>query len=165
MSHEKDGKETLAGVEGENAAVLAYFGLAAYWGQVLENTLVQVLSLAARLTGEVALPTEIATLELANQKKTLGTLLRKLHLSITMPDTIEEVVDQALEQRNFLTHHFFRERDEDLKVPEGRVRMIEELRGIRETICQANEYMILTGKVLHMGIVHDAEHPPASQPT
>jgi hypothetical protein len=37
MSHEKDGKETLAAVEGESAAVLAYFGLFRFYVQAPEK--------------------------------------------------------------------------------------------------------------------------------
>jgi len=39
---------------------------------------------------------------------TLGYMLRQIRRSINFDETIIGIIDEALEKRNYLTHHFFR---------------------------------------------------------
>jgi hypothetical protein len=45
----------------------------------------------------------------------------------TVPNDLEGLLTEALKKRNFLTHHFFRERAELFMSRHGREKMIQEL--------------------------------------
>jgi len=45
----------------------------------------------------------------ARYKQTLGKLIRDAEKELQIPDEISEELEQALTQRNWVTHHFFRE--------------------------------------------------------
>ncbi len=137
--------------------MFAQYGLAAYWGQVLENTFVQMQGFMARLDNHAVTPVDLSTLELKTQKKTLGTLLREFRKLIKAIEPIEDLLDAALDRRNFLTHHFFRERDEEIKSVEGIVRVVKELQEIGEQLAKANQIMTVVAKLMLKCIRQDAE--------
>jgi hypothetical protein len=60
-------------------------------------------------------------------EQTLGRLIRALRSVTSVPADLEGLLAKALEKRNFLTHHYFRERAETFMSREGRDQMIEEL--------------------------------------
>jgi hypothetical protein len=126
-------------------------------GQRLEDTLVQMLGLMARLDDHAVTPAELSSLELRAQKKTLGTLLREFRKRITAIEPVEDMLDTALDRRNFLTHHFFRERQEEIGTAEGVVRMVKELQEIGEQLAKANQIMTAVAKLMLKCIRQDAE--------
>jgi hypothetical protein len=67
-------------------------------------------------------------------RKTLGSLLRLIKSVITIDQTILRVVDEALEQRNYLTHKFFRTHNFALFDVAGRKAMIDELKHIQSKL-------------------------------
>jgi hypothetical protein len=67
-------------------------------------------------------------------RKTLGRLLRLIKSVITIDQTILRVVDEALEQRNYLTHKFFRTHNFALFDVAGRKAMIDELKHIQSKL-------------------------------
>jgi hypothetical protein len=67
-------------------------------------------------------------------RKTLGRLLRLIKSVITIDQTILRVVDEALEQRNYLTHKFFRNHNFALFDVAGRKAMIDELKHIQSKL-------------------------------
>jgi hypothetical protein len=71
---------------------------------------------------------------LANQKKTMGRLIGDLRLQTELPESAETIISDALGKRNFLIHHYFRERAEDFMSPAGCRKMIAELEEIKEEL-------------------------------
>ena len=119
--------------------VYANFGLAAYWGQCLEVSASNILIGNAMIKGEAVTVADIDALELSNQRKTMGILIKAIRSKVTLPPDADEVIDTALERRNFLTHHYFRQRAVDFMSDRGRQRMVEELRDIQDNLEKANE--------------------------
>jgi hypothetical protein len=123
--------------------VYAHFGLGAYFGQVFETTLCNLLILDARVRGEVANSAEVDALEVAQQKKTMGALIREFRTRTTLPPNAESIMGTALDRRNFLNHHFFRVHAEDFMSEAGRLKMLTELHRIQESIKEADQVATL----------------------
>jgi hypothetical protein len=62
--------------------------------------------------------------------KTFGALLRTIKKSINIGEDILAVIDEALEKRNYVTHHFFRHHNFAIHSEEGPQTMIDELKDI-----------------------------------
>ena len=60
-------------------------------------------------------------------EKTFGQLLSQLGTAIALPAEVERELETALRKRNWLAHHYWRERAVDLMTPRGREGMIAEL--------------------------------------
>jgi len=124
------GYEEDAPVNDENEQcreVYASFGLACYMQQLLERELAIMLATSHRpphvdltRTGEL-MDTHFAL--------TLGRLVKAL-IAAGVPETFRHELEQALKQRNWLTHSYFWERAADFMIPAGRAAMIEELRRV-----------------------------------
>lgn len=67
-------------------------------------------------------------------RKTLGALLRIVKSLGTFDESILDAVDEALEQRNYLTHHFFRHQNFAILSEAGRKIMIKEVREIQRKL-------------------------------
>lgn len=67
-------------------------------------------------------------------RKTFGALLKHLKGTMNLSDSIIKIVDEALERRNYLTHHFFRSHNFALYSEDGRKRMRGELKEIGEKL-------------------------------
>jgi hypothetical protein len=64
-------------------------------------------------------------------KKTFGTLLSYIRKSMTFEDSMLKTMDEALQRRNYLTHHFFRTHNFAFFSESGRKSMIDELHEIQ----------------------------------
>ena len=73
--------------------------------------------------------------------KTFGALVRQLKKTLNLSDSIIAVIDEALDRRNYLTHHFFRTHNFRLFSEEGRKIMMAELKEIREKLDKAHQMM------------------------
>lgn len=108
--------------------VYAFFGLAAYQAQVLEQELLLFASMLrlSRRTGITSRDVEdlLDTLD----RRTFGQLLAEARKLTEIPSTLERDLDTALESRNDLVHGFFARHSEDFMSRQGRVEMIAELR-------------------------------------
>jgi hypothetical protein len=60
--------------------------------------------------------------------KTFGTLLKRIKKHVTIDDNITAIIDEALEKRNYLTHHFFRSHNFAIHSAEGRRTMIKDIK-------------------------------------
>ena len=126
--------------------VYAKFGLAVYLAQVLEHGLANALVSAELIPRRAfkSVPKEqweiefSALLDLQFQQ-TLGRLIHSLKKATTVPVDLEILLTEALEKRNFLTHHFFRERAEVFMSHEGREQMIAELQSAQKLFEHADE--------------------------
>ena len=105
----------------------AFYGLAAYSAQLLEqgitNLLVglRILNLSSPTHGDVTNYFDHAS------KKTMGALLNAVRKVTPFDPDIDDELQKALIRRNYLIHTFFVEHDKDLLSESGRRQMIDEL--------------------------------------
>jgi len=106
----------------------AFYGLASYAAQLMEYSalnLLLVLSLPEMNLCTKQLFDEItANLE----KKTFGQLLKKCKSKINISEQEIETLNEALELRNFLVHHFYKDHAENFISVDGIQEMVKELR-------------------------------------
>lgn len=119
--------------------VYAAYGVASYFGQVLEKSLCSFLVLQARLSGEIVTREQLEDFEAKlHKKKTLGVLLKDLEKVVTHNEVSEKIMEEALEKRNFLIHHYFWEHARTFQSKQGRGRMLEELGQYRDLFQRAD---------------------------
>lgn len=135
--------------------VYAYFGLAQYLAQVLEHGLANALMCAELLPRRAGKPVPRKHWEaefdlFMNQQfeQTLGRLIRGLGKATSVPTDLEGLLTDALKTRNFLAHHFFRERAESFMSRDGRDKMIEELERAQKLFDAADERLTEVTKPL-----------------
>jgi len=140
--------------------VYALFGLAYYMSQVLEHTLVNLITLA-QLTRPHTVPAGVTTQdELWSRafKLTLGNLVRQLPTDFYDTSVVASKLSAAVDTRNDLAHRFFRERAESFLTARGRAAMVVYLEDAREQFSEA-ETMLTTIYRFHgrkVGITEDA---------
>ena len=71
--------------------------------------------------------------------KTLGSLIRRVHDLADMDDALKKLITTAKARRDFLAHHFFRERAEDFARRSGRDKMLTELQDAQALFETADE--------------------------
>ena len=121
------------------------YELYAEFGMVAERA--QVLEVAAGNVALGFLATFVGTDEITPEqteiyraivddvnRKTFGSLLKHLKKTMNLSDSIIKVIDEALERRNYLTHHFFRSHNFALYSEKGRETMTAELKEIGEKL-------------------------------
>ena len=81
--------------------------------------------------------------------KTFGALLRTIMKSINIGEDILAVINEALEKRNYVTHHFFRHHNFAIHSEEGRQRMIDELKDMGQKFDTAQIYLDGLASGLH----------------
>ena len=115
--------------------VYANYGLALYLAQVLEHGLANALMCAELLPSRAGKPVprrqweaEFDVFMDQQYEQTLGRLVRALKSATSIPTELEGALADALKTRNFLAHHFFRERAEAFMSWDGREAMIRELK-------------------------------------
>lgn len=127
-------------------AVYAYFGLAIYFSQVLEHGLVNALVFLDLLPRRAGRPVpkeewfkEFDSFMDQHFETTLGKMIRSLKSVISVPDELESLLAAALKKRNFLAHHYFKERAAEFMTRTGRDEMISELHETRILFEQADD--------------------------
>ncbi len=106
--------------------VYAWAGLALYQSQVVESGLLNVLFLATHASPSGPGMAALSFFD-DNNKKTMGQLVRALYSRLEESDEFRERLEEGLRRRNFVVHHFFRERAELFLEERGRVLMLSEL--------------------------------------
>ncbi len=126
--------------------VYAHFGLALYLAHVLEHGLANALMFAELLPRRAGKPiprkaweTEFDAFMDQQFEQTLGRLIRGLRNATSVPAELEGLLIDALKTRNFLSHHFFRERAEAFMSQDGREAMIRELEHAQRLFGVADE--------------------------
>ena len=111
--------------------VYAHFGLAIYLSQVLEHGIGNALvyaSLIPNNIGKIRSSSEwhekFDQFLGAHFEKTLGRMISALKTELTVPDDLESLLSAALKNRNWLAHHYFRERSDEFMNEAGRMKMI-----------------------------------------
>jgi len=138
--------------EQEHKEVFAYFGAAAARLQTLDTILTNILMVNGHIRGPEVTAEELENLEESLQRKTLGQLIAEIRSQVPLPEQLIEVFKSALAKRNFLIHRFMRERAYEFVTPEGRQRMLAELREMQAVAIVANrmadEFLMGMAKVL-----------------
>ena len=125
--------------------VYAHFGLAIYMSQVLEHGLANALLVldivprASAVATPESWPEKVDSFYDAQFKRTLGSLIHRMRELTLVPAELEQVLKQALETRNWLSHHYFRERAMDFLSEAGRDRMTAELEEARDLFDAADK--------------------------
>jgi hypothetical protein len=122
-------------------SVFAHFGRAYYMANVFETGLALAILQLEFLTGvkdrvereglgsfdRVRFPADFDAFLDHQHARTLGGLLKRVKKLTALPAPLQELVADAKAKRDFLAHHYFRERAEQFANRRGRDRMIEEL--------------------------------------
>jgi hypothetical protein len=70
--------------------------------------------------------------------RTFGNLLKQIRTIGGVSESIQRIVEEALEKRNYLVHKFFRSHNLRINSEEGRNEMIADLRAIHESLSRAH---------------------------
>ncbi len=133
--------------EEEVREVYARFGLAAYGAQCLEQELIGALiylDLLPKKRGNLETKEWEALFDSYTEeqsKRTLGKMISILEDITAIPPNLSESLSYALEKRNWLIHHYFRDRVIYFNSSEGRARMIAELDEITEIFRYADSLL------------------------
>jgi hypothetical protein len=125
--------------------VYAHFGLAIYLSQVLEHGIVNAIVCVDLLPKRTVRPVarnrwieELDSFMDRHFETTLGKMIRSLKDVISVPEDLEDLLTAALKKRNFLAHHYFRERATEFMSRQGREEMINELENAQALFVQAD---------------------------
>ena len=131
----------------------AHYGLALYLAQCLEHGLANALvyvDLIPRKARSVRTreewSAEFDSFMGRSFEQTLGRLIRALREATAVPPELEEKLTDALRRRNWLAHHFFRERAEEFMSTRGRDSMIRELKAAQSLFQAADNLLGQTVK-------------------
>jgi hypothetical protein len=81
-------------------------------------------------------------------RKTLGALLRSVRSWANLDDSLLQIVDNALERRNYLAHRFFPHHNFAIFDVEGRKVMMAELKDIQTTLDRAHRALSSMSSIL-----------------
>jgi hypothetical protein len=147
--------------------IYAHYSLAMYFAQVFEHSIVNALVILCLPERHKYTRQDIDKFMEGKFEKTLGALLKCLklesELALITPQDFECVTTEALKRRNYLAHHYFREKAESFVTRSGRVQMLEELRADQQLFKNADEKVrkILTPFRIKYGItdsMHESEY-------
>jgi hypothetical protein len=118
--------------------VYAQFGLAAYEAQVLEHGLANAMLYASMSAGRLPTLADFDAFLEAKFEKTLGALINDLRHHISVDPELQGTLTTALKKRNWLAHHYFRQRSTTFMSDRGCTTMIAELESAQEIFRQAD---------------------------
>jgi hypothetical protein len=134
-------------------ALYAEFGITAEKAQVLEieagNVALSYVTLFVNTDNITPEETEMyrGVVDDVN-RKTLGSLLKHIKGQLHFDDTIINIIDEGLKQRNYLTHRFFRTHNFALFSEDGRKVMVAELKEIQATLDKAHATLHVISELL-----------------
>lgn len=134
--------------------LFAWFGSAAYTAQCFEIELCILLLLLHRLKDPGLTSQELNRINIKLSKKTLGALLRDMRSQLDIHPEFETMLNDYLNKRNYLMHHFFFDHAQNLLSINGCQRMIEELKAMYFTLKEADTIAqkMSTNVRKHLGI-------------
>jgi hypothetical protein len=110
-----------------------------FHAQCLEYGLVLLLSAKYGPSPEKINIVQYDELMQTNLLKTFGALKKDLPKLAKFPDGFEDKLTEALKKRNWLAHHYFRERASQFINKKGREQMIQELQTIADLFVYIDE--------------------------
>jgi len=137
--------------------VYAHFGLAMYLAQVLENGLVNALTMfdfipnhQEHIGSRTAWSVAFDAFSASKIELTMGNLINVLKKVTTVPDALEARLRHALHRRSFLVHHYFRDNVALFSTAEGRDRLIADLETYQAEFTAADSALFaLVEPVMH----------------
>jgi hypothetical protein len=104
--------------------VYAHAGLALYFAQVLEHSVVNAMLFARMPEYDKVTRAEIDAFLAQQFEKPLGAMLKVMRHYVTVPADVDGLLSEALSKRNWLAHEFFREFAEPFMNAKGRDEML-----------------------------------------
>jgi|SRR5581483_1656295 len=137
--------------------VFACAGAALYQAQILESAVQNLLVVGGIVSGEVASRAEFEELEAKLRHYTLGRLLQEFRKDADLNRKAEEIINTALDRRNLIAHHFFKERAVEFMGREGRKSMILELASYENLFIEAETLITSVSRAMaaHLGITEE----------
>jgi hypothetical protein len=124
--------------EGQSNAIFACYGSVAQRAQNFENGVGKFLIVYNQITNETLTTEDLESRNADLHRKTMGQLLHRLKKIVTFPDeTYTDYFQEALDQRNFLMHKYFLERDHVFATEESRFAALQELTQIEAVFDRA----------------------------
>ena len=121
--------------------VFAFFGLVAYSAQVLEHAALN-LALVLRLPSVDQITKEdFDKLYQHFSRKTFGGLISAAREVVEVTDRQEKVLKDAVDLRNYITHHYFRDRAEDFVSVAGQGEMKREMQQFITQLTEADQVL------------------------
>ncbi|GAB6989012.1 hypothetical protein JCM16418A_10620 [Paenibacillus pini] len=116
----------------QSRELFAYFGLAVYYSQALEQQLANLLLLIKLSQGKVPLGEDVTEHYQRKLSNSLGQLVQEIkhYFPFTEEETLQ--LKEVWKQRNYIVHDYFKERIQETFSPEGRAAMIHELSTFRD---------------------------------
>ena len=108
--------------------LFAYFGLAVYYGQALEQQLANLLLLTKLSQGKTASEADLADLYQRKLGNSLGQLIKEIQHHFPFSEEETAQLQEVWKQRNYIVHDYFKERIQDTFTPAGRALIIRELK-------------------------------------
>ncbi len=129
MSTYKDALEEYKTVDenGKNRLVYAYFGLAIYFSQVLEETFSIMLWTDRVFKKKIKTNKEVNEIidAIENSKKTMGVFINEVKHSYSLTEKLTTDLRTILEKRNYLVHKYFKIEIQKCYSDLGRKEMLE----------------------------------------
>lgn len=121
-------KDTQVPESEQSKELFAYFGLAVYYGQALEQQLTNLLLLTKLSQGRT--PTEADLTDLYQRKlsNSLGQLIKEIQHHFPFSEQETAQLEEVWKQRNHIVHDYFKERIQETFTAAGRAKMIQELK-------------------------------------
>lgn len=132
--------------------VYAQAGLTLYFAQCFEMALTNFLVIHNFATNRRVTVEELLALESSNAKKTLGALLKKTKDLWAFDQDALDRLDLALEHRNYLSHHFFKDHGESFLSKTGREKMLDVLSNIQSSLQIADTMMEAANRAMSKAI-------------
>lgn len=121
--------------------VYAHYGLSMYLAQTLEHGIVNALVILRLPEKDKYTRQDIDEFMEGRFQKTLGALLKHLKSEVTLPPDLKSTLTKALNRRNYLAHHYFREKAESFVTRNGRAQMLQELQVDQRLFERADEQL------------------------
>lgn len=125
--------------EEQTRDVYAHYGAAMYLAQTLEHGIVNALVILRLPEKDKCTRQDIDEFIEGRFQKTLGALLKHLKSGVELPPDLESTLTEALNRRNYLVHHYFREMAECFVTRSGRCHMLQELQNDQQLFEVADE--------------------------
>ncbi|RAR43432.1 hypothetical protein [Paenibacillus sp. MDMC362] len=112
--------------------LFAYFGLAVYYSQALEQQLANLLMLIKLSQGNVPSEEDFTQLYQRKLSSSLGQLVHEIQHYFPFSEEETHQLKEVWKQRNYIVHDYFKERIHETFSPAGRSRMIRELTAFKD---------------------------------
>ncbi|MFY0690281.1 MAG: hypothetical protein JXQ90_24160 [Cyclobacteriaceae bacterium] len=120
--------------EEQTKQVYAYFGLAIYFAQVLEQHAINMIVIRKIFKQKLTSQTAINELwdNYEGSKKTFGGLVNEINQLYELSDDHKIKLNQFRDKRNFIAHDYFKFNVDIFYNEKGKIRMVQDFIGFRE---------------------------------